>query len=118
MKRVSLACVLGLGLLSLLGCGMNGKWTLHSIDPESARGHFRLAAVTLNSDGSYVAESEYEGKKETSTGKYEYKDDTLTFMPERGESRSYDAELINLGTQMRVKTASEHGDVVAIMKRN
>ncbi len=116
LRSWMLAALATAGLL-VTGCGVNGKWTLDSVTPDSAKGHFRLAAVTLNSDGSYVAESEYEGKKETSTGKYEYKDGKLTFMPDKGEQRSYDAELIDMGTHLRVKTASEHGDVVAVMKR-
>ena len=118
MSRLCTGMIACVALAGLTGCGINGKWKLDSIDPASARGHFRLAAVTLNSDGTYVAESEYDGKKETSHGKYEYKDDTLTFKPEKGESRTYHAELIKMCSQMRVKSASEHGDVVAIMKRD
>jgi hypothetical protein len=119
MARICQAALAAAVVLVLSGCGMNGKWTLESIDPESARGHFKLATVELKSDGTYVADSDYDGKTQTSTGKYTYDKETkkLTFTPDQGEARTYDAELVQMCSKMRVKTASEHGDVVAIMKR-
>ncbi|MFQ5807011.1 MAG: lipocalin family protein [Phycisphaerae bacterium] len=117
MKNVWKASVLSAGLLVLTGCGVAGKWTLVSITPEEARGHYALVNVTLDDDGTYAATAEKEGETVTSTGQYTFDNNKLTFTSADGKTRSYDAKLVWLGARMKVKTTTQDEEVTAIMKR-
>lgn len=110
---------LGLSLAALSGCANHvGKWVLDSIDPPDARGHYQLASVTLNEDGTYTAERELDGKTETHTGTYTFEGGKLTFRNADGREISYDARLTHLNRKLEVKTQMKDRLVTAVMKRD
>ncbi len=120
MKGVAtlLLCV---ALFGLAGCGIQGKWTLQSVTPESARQDLRFGDITLKDDKTYEAVAKYDGKTETSTGKYVFDsaNHKLTFTPDqKGQPvRTYDAQLIDMGERLKVETAYKGKIVTAYMKR-
>ena len=115
---VALICV---AVFGLTGCGIQGKWTLQVVKPESARQDLRFGDITLKGNGTYEAVAKYDGKTETSTGKYTFDSakHKLTFMPDKqGQpERMYDAWLIDMGDRLRVETEYKGKKVAAYMKR-
>jgi hypothetical protein len=103
--------------LLVTGCGVQGKWVLRDVSPEEAQGHFKWASIELKSDGTYVAESEYEGAKRESSGTYEYSDDTLTLTTADGATHIYAADVGKLGFELVVKREYGGQEVIAKMKR-
>lgn len=113
----TLAVITAASLLVLTGCGINGTWTLQTVEPDEARGQFKLAEVTFNDDGTYTAQADYANDEETSTGTWTYKADTLTLHTDSGKTLEYDAELCEMCNTLKV-CKEEHGQMVtATMKR-
>ncbi|MCG3127651.1 MAG: hypothetical protein CHACPFDD_02518 [Phycisphaerae bacterium] len=114
----TLACgLMAACLVALTGCGITGTWRTNTVEPSSAREKFELGSVTLNSDHTYVAEAQYSGKTAKREGTWTFDHGKLTFKGKDGHERTYNAELIDMGSRLRVETESHGSKVVAIMKR-
>ena len=114
MKRAVTTSILSLMLIGLAGCGgIAGKWTLHEAEDEN----FPISNVTLNEDGTYTALSQYGDVNRESNGTYTFADGKLTFTPESGNTRVYDAVLTNMGGKLRVTSKEGDSEVVTVMKR-
>lgn len=119
MKNAWKVLTLSVTLLVLTGCAnVVGKWALDSITPEEARGHYTMARVALNKDGTYAAAAKKGDETVKSAGTYTFDEGKLTFTSEAGKVRVYDARLIDFGTKMEVKTTVDDEEVTAIMKRH
>lgn len=86
--RIALACCT---LMAALGCGVEGKWSLSSVDPSVARKDFPYEVLTLQKDGSFYAESR-EGGARTASGTYRYEHNVLSFHEKSGALKTYDAK--------------------------
>jgi len=82
-----------LALLWLTGCGVNGQWSLSSVDPTAARRDFQLQSLTLQRDGSFYAEELEGGDIRTTSGTYTYKSGKLRLVAHDGEAQTYDAKM-------------------------
>lgn len=114
LKGMFLSCA----LLMLTGCAnMYGTWAVDSVEPEAAAKNFEFAKVTLNEDGTYVAEVTYDEKTRESKGEYTYEDGKLTFKGQGGHDRTYDATFCGMCNKLIVK-GEEHGEAwEATMKK-
>lgn len=91
MKRNWLiACA---GCLLLAGCGVEGKWKLVSIEPESAVPGYRFVSATLEKNGTYEAEAEVGQDVKVSSGTYVYENGQLIFTDSDGQKHAYDAKV-------------------------
>lgn len=116
--------VLFLSLSVFSGCStVAGKWTLVTVEPEAARREIEYASLTLQKDGSFYAEAQNDvpgtdvvvvtkdttvvtetdkpGIQSTS-GTYEFKDNTLALRPHEGKVVAYDAKLDG-GSQLKLE---------------
>jgi hypothetical protein len=114
VKVLVLTCV----VLVMTGCGVNAKWTLKSITPESAREHFDLQMICLMNDGHYMMRSEMKGAIEQKTGTYEFdrKAEKLTFKGDDGVTREYGAKLLCPGSELKVWSVGTDSEFTAILK--
>lgn len=119
MKTVVKALLLSCAVAVLTGCGVQGKWTLQSIQPESEKARFNLQWMCLMDDGSYMAAAQEEGKSACLGGTYTYdgKTKTLTFKTD-GKERAYHADLVCPGGKMKVTPAEGGESWTATMKRS
>ena len=118
MKSIARA-LLGTGLLALLtGCGVTGHWRIHSIEPEAAKQHFQIHWMTLSDDGTYKACGMEGGQHKLLTGTYTYdaKEKVLTFKTD-GKTRSYHAEVVGMGDELKVTGGQKGKEWCAIMKK-
>jgi len=116
MTRAS-AFLFPLVLFTMVGCGVQGSWTLESVEPESAAA-YSFAKIVLNDDGTYSAEAAEGSKMKPSTGKWEFADNKITFTMDDGRTRTYDADLKCPGTKLHLMCATKEGEEVkAIMTR-
>jgi hypothetical protein len=116
MRSIAFVNLAVVGAL-LTGCA-TGSWKLESISPEGASKHYALADFTLYDDGTYTALIDVGQGPHPSNGRYTFTGGKLTFSPDDGEPRTYDAELIVLGHKMRVVGVDPKGNrVTAIMVR-
>ena len=119
MKNAWKVLTLSVGVLVLTGCAnVVGKWALDSITPEEARGHYKLAHVALNKDGTYAAAAKKGDETVKSAGTYTFGEGKLTFTSDAGKVRAYNARLVDFGTKMEVKATVDDQEVTAIMKRH
>jgi hypothetical protein len=118
MKTVAKTLLLSCVLVVVTGCGIQGRWTLQSITPESEKAHFNLQCMCLMSDGSYMAAAQEEGKSTCLKGTYTYDGKTklLTFKTDSKE-RAYHADLMCPGSKMKVTPAEAGESWTATMKR-
>jgi len=117
MRAILKVSLLPLAVIALTGCGgISGAWVVDSIEPESVKGSFELGRVVLNEDGTYCARSAYKGETRTSTGKYEFAEDKLTFKSESGKTRVYEAKLAALGKELHVMGGEEGSEWTAVMR--
>jgi len=92
MRKTLTTLVLISAAVVVTGCGVNGKWELSTVDPTAARRDFEFQSLTLQSDGSFYAESSEAGEKiRTTSGTYTYQKGTLRLVEHDGEAHSYDA---------------------------
>ncbi len=112
---VSLA-VLG-GLLS--GCGITGEWTLVTVEPKEAARHYAFGEFELRPDGTYEAEADFGKGLTKSSGTYTYENGKLTLVAADGETRTYDARLIEMASKLEVVSTMQDGKkVTAVMRRD
>ncbi|MEW6250230.1 MAG: hypothetical protein AB1716_06265 [Planctomycetota bacterium] len=105
--------------LALMGCASTtGRWTLKSIEPESARGEFRLESMTLMENGSFQASAEQGGQMKMMAGTYTYDPakKQLSFNSE-GKEHTYNAQLVACGGEMKVWGGPEGKHWTAVMER-
>lgn len=76
--------------LAATGCGIQGKWSVVSVDPTAARRDFPYDAFTLQDDGTFYAET-HEPQAGTATGTYRYDDNALSFRERSGSLHTYKA---------------------------
>ncbi len=115
MKRTIAVSTLTALMIVLTGCGgIAGNWTLQ----ESDQGNFPISRVTLNDDGTYTAVSNYGDQQRESSGKYTFEDGKLTFAPDGGTERTYDAKLTGFGAKLEVSAVQDDKEVVATMRRD
>jgi len=110
---------LGMFLLAgLTGCGVTGHWRMHSIEPEAAKQHFQIHWMTLNADGTYKACGMEGGQHRLLTGTYTYdaKAKMLTFTTD-GKTRSYHAEVVGMGDELKVTGGETGKEWTAVMKK-
>lgn len=110
---------LGLGVLALTmlvatGCGVQGKWSLASVEPSAARRDFQYEVLTLEGDGSFYAEAR-DGNTRTTSGTYRYEKGVLSLREHDGEEHAYDAE-VN-GNTLKLKQTWEDRKLVASFDR-
>ena len=116
--RLASTLLVPLALLAVAGCGVQGKWTLESVEPETARDIVTFAKFTLNKDGTFTAEATEGGETVAASGTYEFADNKLTFTMEDGRKRTYDTDLKCPGNTLHIKSATKDGEeVTAIMRR-
>lgn len=113
LRRAMLAAF----LLTLTGCGIQGKWKFQTVTPEDARGQFQLGDVTFHTDGSYETIADYGSGATAGRGKYIYHDDKLTLTTGDGKTLEYDAEMEAMSSRLRVKKVMHGKEVVATFKR-
>ena len=115
MKSTIVVSTLAALMLGLAGCGgIAGNWTLQ----ESDQGSFPISSVALNDDGTYTAVSSYDGEQRESSGTYTFEDGKLTFAPEGGTERTYDAKLTGFGDRLEVVAMQGDEEITATMKRD
>ncbi len=119
MRNVVKGLFLSAVLVALTGCGVNGKWTMQSVTPESAKAHCPIQAVCLMEDGTYQSCSQMGGKCKMENGTYTYDQGTkaLTFKPAEGKEVKYTAELTACGSQMKVTGGEKGKEWTAVMKK-
>jgi hypothetical protein len=93
-------------VVGLTGCSVTGTWKAKSMEPQQHG--FSIAEMTLNNDGTYSAVSSYDGKKESASGTYTYDDGVLSVTTPKGEKRTYDIAIRQLGKVMEV-SGEAHG---------
>lgn len=91
-NRRVIASMLGGLLLGMTGCGVQGKWSLSSVEPSAARRDFKYEVLTLEKDGSFYAEAR-EGGTKTSSGTYRYEHGVLSLREHDGDEHAYDASV-------------------------
>lgn len=113
-KGLFLSCV----LVALTGCGVTGRWTLQSINPETEKEHFNLQCMCLMEDGTFMACATVKDKMEKLTGTYEFdqKAEKLTFKEKDGKTYTYSAKLVGLGGEMKVWGSEKGKEWTAMMK--
>jgi hypothetical protein len=114
LKGLFLSCV----VLALTGCGVTGKWTMQSIEPESAKAHFNLQKMCLMDDGTYMACVKEGDQCKCLKGNYTYDASakTLTFRDD-GKERQYHAEVTGCcGSQMKISGGEKGKEWTAMMK--
>ncbi|RMF77416.1 MAG: hypothetical protein D6744_11380 [Planctomycetota bacterium] len=116
MKR-AFALLAAVAIWGATGCGINGTWTLQSVEPEEARGQFKLAEVTFNADGTYSAVADYADEEAKSAGTYTFKAGKLVLHTDHGTTREYDAELCAPCNTLKVSTVEHDQTVTATMTR-
>ncbi len=105
--------------VALSGCGITGRWTMQSLDPESAKKDLQLCCITLNADGTYQT-CTHEGsqtKQIQGTYKYDASSKTLTLSPAQGQPQTYKAEPVELGCKLKIWDGEKGKEWVAMMKR-
>lgn len=119
MKSTTASGLLLAGAVWLVGCGVAGRWRLHTFEPESARGDFDLTELTLRSDGTYALAARCGGQERQSTGAYAFEGGRLTLRPagDGAPQRVYEAELTDLGSRLKVRTERAGAPIVAVLKR-
>jgi hypothetical protein len=114
LKGLFLTCALA----ALTGCGVTGKWTMQSINPDSAKAHFNLKCMCLMDDGTYAACTDEAGQMKCLNGTYKYDADTktLTFTTD-GKDRQYHAEVAGCcGSEMKITGGEKGKEWTAVMK--
>lgn len=90
LKNAIRSTVLLAALSMLTGCAnVAGTWTMA---PDQKPGKVTIAAMTLGSDGFYMAAAKYGDKSETITGCYKYQNGKLMLCSSAGK-REYPATL-------------------------
>lgn len=124
--KVLLACTLVGGIL---GCGMTGSWSSASLSPEVARNEFAMfgqkpphaeftqADVTLRDDGTYTADVHYGNVTVHSDGTWEQQDGQITFVDDKGVSKTYQANLSGDHKELVLVRSIEGTDVKLKLKR-
>ncbi len=117
MKGLFLSAV----LVALTGCGINGKWTVQSVTPDTAKGQCPIKALCLNEDGTYVACTQAPGSDKCVCGKGTYTYDkgtkTLAFKSDDGKEFKYAAHLQCPGGEMKITGGDKGKEWTAVMKR-
>lgn len=90
--RTIVGTVLVIGALLVAGCQspVAGTWKMA---PDQQVGKISFGAMTLAHDGTFMAESKYEGTTKVMIGCYKFTGDKLTFCAD-GKKREYGAKLV------------------------
>jgi hypothetical protein len=119
MKTVLKGLLLAGVVLALTGCGVSGRWTMESVKPEGMEKEFALKCMCLMDDGTFqaCAKEGAEMKMMKGTYKYDANAKTLTFTSPDGKARTYNAEVVALGGEMKVWGAEKGKEWTAMMKK-
>jgi hypothetical protein len=102
-------------LLLAAGCGIQGKWSLESVEPTAAQRDFEWQVLTLQKDGSFYGEKQNAGIH-TASGTYRFDRNkhVLTLKEHNGSTYVYnDVQLIDGGNGMRMERAWKDQVIVA-----
>jgi hypothetical protein len=104
MNRKALATICAAALL-ITGCGIDGKWSLSSVDPTAAWRDFEYQSLILQRDGTFHGEAlEFGDQIRATSDTYTYDDGTLQLVAHDGEIHAYDTRM--------------HGANELVLKRN
>ena len=119
MRTVVKGLFLSAVLVALTGCGINGKWTLQSVTPETAKAHCPIQAICLMEDGTYQSCAMMGDKCTMEKGTYTFDQGakTLIFKTSDGKEIKYTAELTACGGELKVTGTDKGKEWTATMKR-
>lgn len=102
MRGIGQLLTTGLFVLMLSGCGVNGNWSLGTVDPTASRRNVEFHSLTLQKDGTFYAEAKEGSDIKTTSGTYTYRDGILHLTSHDGESHTYDAKVVRSGNNLQL----------------
>ncbi|MBL8880184.1 MAG: response regulator [Phycisphaerales bacterium] len=107
MKNYLLILCATAGSILAIGCGVNGNWSLGTVDPSASRRYVEYHTLTLQKDGTFYAEAKEESGIKTTSGTYTYKDGVLHLVAHDGESHTYDAKVKSSGNHLELRELAD-----------
>lgn len=101
---------------AIVGCSVDGKWSLADVEPTAAIRDFEYQSLTLQKDGTFYAEA-VDGPIQTSSGTYTFKDGTLDLINHEGTRHTFDASLADGGNKLCLARMWEGRRLKAVMER-
>lgn len=104
-------------LFTLVGCSVDGKWSVARIDPDAARRDFEFSSLTLQDDETFYAEANGTDGIKSVSGTYTYDDGVLSLKTHDGQRYTYDAKLCAAGHEMKLARHWEGRRLEATLER-
>lgn len=103
------------GLVFLTGCNavIQGNWKTIEVIPGEAGKEFKIATAQFNSDGTYVAVSQYGDKKKMGKGSYSFNGFQLKLKTNEGKELTYGC--MKVWDKLEVRRQHEGQTVKVIM---